>query len=240
MSPANYQPALVAQQDRAAKPGLYAGVAVLVPCYNEALTIDKVVRDFRRSLPGSVVYVFDNNSSDGTGDLAREAGAVVVRSPIRGKGNVVRHMFSEVDADVYVMVDGDDTYPADSAPALVALLDQSRAGMVVGTRLSTYRGESFRPFHRFGNRMVARLISTLFPVRVSDVLSGYRVFTREFVKSVPLQSAGFEVETELTLQAASKEMRPNPPNAIMLGSGTASIVSSGRFAAVPNSRELNR
>ncbi|MFO0704786.1 MAG: glycosyltransferase family 2 protein [Candidatus Andersenbacteria bacterium] len=179
-------------------------IAVLIPCYNEHLTIAKVVEDFTRHLPTAQIYVFDNNSRDGSADKARQAGATVIASRRQGKGYVVRHMFAAVDADLYVMVDGDDTYPAEEAGRLIHLAELTGADMVVATRLQDFSEQSFRLFHNFGNRLVASLISRLFKVRVTDVLSGYRVFSREFVKTVPLTSAGFEIETEMTLQAASK------------------------------------
>jgi len=184
--------------------GPFAGVAVLVPCYNEELTVAKVVADFTQALPGAEILVYDNDSTDKTAILAQGAGAVVRRAPRRGKGNVVRQMFDEVDAQVYVMVDGDDTYPAAAAPDLVAELSRTGADMVVGVRMTSFTAGSFRRFHQLGNRLVAGLISRLFSSKVTDVLSGYRVFSREFVKSVPLTSQGFEIETELTLQALAK------------------------------------
>ncbi len=179
-------------------------VAVLVPCYNEEVTVAKVVKDFRRALPGATVYVFDNNSTDGTAKLAREAGAIVVPAPRQGKGFVVRQMFDEVEADLYVLVDGDDTYPAEEAPRLIAEVYDQGADMVVGSRLSEFEDASFRKFHQFGNHIITGCVSFLFRTRVVDMLSGYRVFTRRFVKSIPLASRGFEIETELTLQAVAK------------------------------------
>ena len=182
-------------------------LAVLIPCYNEEQTIGQVVADFQRVLPDARIFVFDNASSDRTAEVAKAAHAEVVFSPHRGKGNVVRHMFDVVDADVYVMVDGDSTYDAKAAPELVRCLADSAADMVVGARMSAHDVGAFRRFHTFGNHLVARLISWLFRIRVTDVLSGYRVFSREFVKTVPLMSDGFEIETELTLQAAAKRFR---------------------------------
>lgn len=179
-------------------------VAVLLPCYNEAVTIAKVVTDFRAALPGAAVYVFDNNSTDGTGEQALAAGAEVVPSRRQGKGHVVQHMFREVDADVYVMADGDDTYPAADAGRLVQTLLATGADMVVGARLEDFDGHAFRRFHQAGNHLVAALISTLFRTRVTDVLSGYRAFRREFVKAVPLVSPGFGIETEMTLSGLAK------------------------------------
>jgi glycosyltransferase involved in cell wall biosynthesis len=176
-------------------------VAVLLPCYNEEVTIGKVVRDFRKTLPRADVYVFDNNSEDDTAGIAAEAGAVVVPSPAQGKGNVVKHMFRVVDADIYVMADGDDTYPADAATELIKVLDESEADMVVGTRLKEHDESAFRVLHEFGNKLISKLISLLFSSLVTDALSGYRVFTQHFVRTLYLQSAGFEIETEITLQA---------------------------------------
>ncbi|MCI0451161.1 MAG: glycosyltransferase [Candidatus Latescibacteria bacterium] len=177
----------------------------MLPCYNEAVTIAKVVADFREALPFADVYVFDNDSSDDTARLAREAGAIVVASPRRGKGNVVRHMFATVDADIYVMADGDGTYPAHMSPALIRILKDANADMVVGTRLQDNEARSFRALHEFGNRFVARLISTLFSASLTDVLSGFRVFRRHFVRALYLRSNAFEIETEITLQALVKQ-----------------------------------
>lgn len=182
-------------------------IAVVIPCYNEEFTVGRVVDEFRRALPTARLFVFDNNSTDGTANIGRDHGAAVVRSPRQGKGYVVQHMFDTVDADIYVMVDGDDTYPAEAAPLLIETLRRTGADMVVGARLSDYERKAFRKFHRIGNVFLARLISWLFGVNVTDVLSGYRVFSREFVKTVPLSSGGFEVETELTLQAAAKHFQ---------------------------------
>lgn len=182
-----------------------AKVAVLIPCYNEEPTISKVVTDFKEILPRADIFVFDNNSTDKTGEIAKNCGATVVASPRQGKGSVVKHMFDAVEADIYLMVDGDDTYPAEAAPALVEQFRKSGAAMIVGCRMKSFDERSFRKFHQFGNRLVAGLISLLFKVKVTDVLSGYRVFSREFVKTIPLVSEGFEVETEMTLQAAAKK-----------------------------------
>jgi glycosyltransferase involved in cell wall biosynthesis len=188
--------------DPAASP---PSVAVLLPCYNEEVTVAKVVSDFRAALPKAVIYVFDNNSTDRTADLARRAGAIVVRSPRQGKGCVVRHMFEIVDADLLLIADGDDTYPAESAPDLLAALMNSGADMVVGMRLSRFDDRAFRRLHEFGNKLISGTISLLFRARITDVLSGYRVFTRDFARSVYLKSAGFAIETELTLQALIKD-----------------------------------
>lgn len=179
-------------------------VAVLLPCYNEAATIGKVVTDFRRALPSADIYVFDNLSDDSTAGIAAEAGAIVVPSPRPGKGNVVRHMFEVVDADVYVMADGDDTYPADRAGDLIETLLNTNADVVVGTRLEEHHGSSFRSLHKLGNRVISKLVSVLFSAPVTDILSGYRAFRRRFVATIYLQSGGFEIETELTLQALVK------------------------------------
>jgi len=175
--------------------------AVLIPCYNEARTVAKVVADFRRALPAAQVWVFDNASTDGTAELAAQAGARVHRVPAKGKGNVVRAMFREVEADVYLMVDGDDTYPAEHARALLDDVIQGRADMVVGTRLEQHDSGSFRRFHGFGNKLVRWSIGRLFGQPVRDVLSGYRAFSRRFVKSMPVLSRGFEIETEMTVFA---------------------------------------
>lgn len=177
-------------------------VAVLLPCYNEALTIAKVVSDFRKALPGATIYVYDNNSTDGTAEVARQAGAVVKTEFRQGKGNVVRSMFSDIDADVYVMADGDDTYPADEAAALIEPVVSRRADMAVGDRLSsTYFSENKRRFHGGGNLLVRWLINKLYGAEIHDVLSGYRAFSRDFVKNMPVMSKGFEIETELTMFA---------------------------------------
>ena len=162
-------------------------IAVLVPCYNEAKTVGKVVRNFLRELPGCTVYVYDNNSTDGTAKLAEEAGAVVRHEYRQGKGNVIRRMFREIDAECYVMVDGDDTYPAECAPALIAPVLEKQADMVVGDRLSsTYFAENKRPFHNFGNTLVRASINTIFHSDIKDVMTGYRAFNYQFVKSFPV------------------------------------------------------
>ena len=182
-------------------------VAILLPCYNEALTIEKVVRDFRKELPGAEIWVYDNNSSDGSADLAAAAGAQVRRVPQQGKGHVVRRMFQEVDADVYVMVDSDDTYPADEVHKLIQPVLAGEADMVNGDRLSsTYMQENKRPGHNFGNTLVCTLIRLLWGQRVNDVMTGYRAFSRLFVKSCPVLAEGFEIETEMTLHTIDKRM----------------------------------
>jgi glycosyltransferase involved in cell wall biosynthesis len=182
-------------------------IAVVIPCYDEAPTIRKVVEDFRKALPGAEVYVFDNNSRDGSAEIARAAGATVVRSPLRGKGRVIRHMADAVDADFYLLVDGDDTYPADAAPEMLRRAQQEGLDMLVGERLEEFEIDAFRPFHRAGNRLISWLIRLLFRAQLSDVLSGYRVLSRSFVDIVRLRRSGFEVETEMTLQALAKRLR---------------------------------
>lgn len=203
-APGPHRASLPTGAPRLADPGL-ARVAILLPCYNEAATIQKVVEDFRRVLPHAEIHVFDNNSSDGTADVATRAGAHVTLSPLQGKGNVVRHMFDVVDADWYIMADGDDTYPATEAPRLLETAVKSAADMVVGIRLDRFTTKSFRRFHKFGNRLISGLISKLFGVKVTDALSGYRVFSRSYVRGVPITSAGFQIETELTLHAITKK-----------------------------------
>ncbi len=185
------------------------GVAVLVPCYNEALTVGKVIDDFRRVMPEAEVYVYDNNSTDGTAQIAREHGALVRTESRQGKGNVVRSMFREVEADFYVMVDGDDTYPAESAPDLVAPLAAGEADMTVGDRLSngSYGEENDRAFHGFGNDLVRWLIKLIYGFAFEDVMTGYRAFTRPFVKTMPVMSSGFQIETEISIHAVDKRWR---------------------------------
>lgn len=183
-------------------------IAVLIPCRNECRSIAKVVRDVATALPGAVMYVYDNNSSDGSGGLARAAGAVVRSEYRRGKGNVVRRMFREVDARCYLMLDGDDTYPAEAAPEMARLVLEEGADMVVGDRLSsTYFRENKRPFHNFGNRLVRAAVNGLFHGGIRDVMTGCRAFSFQFAKSFPVLSPGFEVETEMTIFALDKGMR---------------------------------
>ena len=183
-------------------------VAVLIPCYNEAVTIAKVVEDYRRILPKAVVYVYDNNSTDGTAAIAEAAGAVVRHEYQQGKGNVIRRMFREIDARCYLMVDGDNTYPAEYAPEMVSLVLDRQADMVVGDRLSaTYFTENKRPFHNFGNRLVRWSINALFGSSIRDIMTGYRAFSYQFVKSFPVLSQGFEIETEMSIHAIDKNMR---------------------------------
>ncbi|MBI0474456.1 glycosyltransferase [Sphingomonas sp. MA1305] len=180
-------------------------IAVLLPCYNEEAAIAQTVAGFRAALPGATVYVYDNNSRDRTVEVARRAGAVVRRERIQGKGNVVRRMFADVDADVYVMADGDATYDAASAPALVARLIEEQADMIVGSRISQMQ-ESYRRGHRFGNALLTGMLARLFGRSFTDILSGYRVFSRRFVKSFPSLSAGFEIETEISVHALELKM----------------------------------
>ena len=183
-------------------------VAVLIPCYNESKTIAKVVKDFRAVLPeGSVIYVYDNNSTDGTAEIAKEAGAVVRYEYQQGKGNVIRRMFREIDAECYLMVDGDDTYPAEFAPEMISKVLDRKVDMVVGDRLSsTYFEENKRPFHNLGNSMVRAFINTLFKSNIKDIMTGYRAFSFQFVKSFPVLSRGFEIETEMSIHAIDKNM----------------------------------
>ena len=190
----------------------YSKVAVIIPCYNEALTIAKVVDDFTRCLPGADVWVYDNNSKDGTGDIARAHGALVRFEPRQGKGNVVRQMFRDLDYDCYLMVDGDDTYPAEAAPSLVAPILDGSADHVVGDRLSngSYGDENDRAFHCFGNDLVRWLIKVLYGFEYADVMTGYRAMSRAFVKTLPVLSPGFEIETELSINAVDKRWRIVP------------------------------
>ncbi len=180
-------------------------IAVLVPCYNESKTIAKVVADFKAALPEATVYVYDNNSSDGTDEIARGAGAEVRYEHRQGKGNVIRSMFRDIDADCYLMIDGDDTYPADNAREMCRLVLEEGCDMVIGDRLSgTYFQENKRPFHNFGNVLVRRLINYIFHSDVKDIMTGYRAFSRPFVKHFPVLSKGFEIETEMTIHALDK------------------------------------
>lgn len=182
-------------------------IAVLIPCYNEEMTIYKVVSDFRRILPEAVVYVYDNNSKDRTAEEALRAGAVVRREYKQGKGNVIRRMFREIDAQCYVMTDGDDTYPAEDAPEMVRMVLERGSDMVVGDRLSsTYFTENKRPFHNFGNSLVRKMINVIFHTDIKDIMTGYRAFSYSFVKSFPVISKGFEIETEMSIHAVDKNM----------------------------------
>ena len=180
-------------------------IAVLIPCYNEAATIETVVASFRASLPDAQIYVYDNNSTDGTAELATKAGAIVKHEPCQGKGNVIRRMFREVEADCYVMVDGDNTYPAENAPQMVDLVLNQQVDMVIGDRLSsTYFTENQRPFHNSGNRLVRSLVCRLWHTEVRDIMTGYRAFSRRFVKLFPVMTPQFEIETEMTIHALDK------------------------------------
>ena len=182
-------------------------IAVLIPCYNESQTITKVVTDFRKTLPEAVIYVYDNNSTDGTDELARKAGAVVRYEYQQGKGNVVRRMFQEIEADCYIMVDGDDTYPAVHAREMADKVLQRNADMVVGDRLSsTYFTENKRRFHNSGNAFVRKSINWLFHNSIKDIMTGYRAFSYRFVKTFPVLSHGFEIETEMSIHAVDKNL----------------------------------
>lgn len=183
-------------------------IAVLIPCYNEAKTIEKVVKDYRKALPMTDIYVYDNNSTDGTDKIARKAGAIVRYEYRQGKGNVIRTMFRDIDADCYLMIDGDDTYPAESAVEMCELVLSGRADMVIGDRLSsTYFVENKRLFHNFGNKIVRFSINFLFKNKVKDIMTGYRAFSYEFVKGFPVLSKGFEIETEMTIHAVDKNFK---------------------------------
>ncbi len=181
--------------------------AVLIPCYNEEQTVAKVITDCRAALPDAVIYVYDNNSTDRTAEIARSLGAVVRHEHQQGKGNVVRTMFREIDAECYIMVDGDDTYPAEDAPAMVQEVLENGADMVVGDRLSsTYFAENKRPFHNFGNSLMRAMINHIFHSDIRDIMTGYRAFSYRFAKSFPVVSQGFEIETEMTIHAIDKNM----------------------------------
>ena len=183
-------------------------IAVLIPCYNEEKTIEKVVRDTKKALPEAVVYVYDNNSTDRTAELAKKEGAVVRHEYTQGKGNVIRRMFREIDAKCYVMVDGDDTYPMEFAPEMVDKVLHHNADMVVGDRLSTtYFTENKRPFHNFGNTIVRKSINGLFHCDIKDIMTGFRAFSFSFVKTFPVMSKGFEIETEMTIHAVNNNMQ---------------------------------
>lgn len=182
-------------------------IAVIIPCYNEAKTIQKVIEDYRKALPEATIYVYDNNSSDHTDEIAKEAGAIVRYEYQQGKGNVIRTMFREIDAECYLMIDGDDTYPAESAREMVDLVLEKNVDMVVGDRLSsTYFEENKRPFHNFGNSIVRGSINLLFKSDIKDIMTGYRAFSYEFVKTFPILSKGFEIETEMSIHAIDKNL----------------------------------
>lgn len=183
-------------------------VAVLIPCYNEEKTIGKVIADAHAALPEAVIYVYNNNSADRTAEIAEEAGAVVRNEYAQGKGNVIRRMFREIDAECYVMVDGDDTYPMESAPEMVRLVLEHNADMVVGDRLSsTYFEENKRPFHNFGNTLVRSSINRLFDSDIRDIMTGFRAFSYAYVKTFPVLSKGFEIETEMTIHAVNNNLQ---------------------------------
>ena len=184
-------------------------IAILIPCYNESITIEKVVKDYKNALPEATIYVYDNNSSDHTDEIARNAGAIVRYEYRQGKGNVIRSMFRDIEADCYLMIDGDDTYPAENAKEMCDLVLQGKADMVIGDRLSsTYFEENKRPFHNFGNEIVRRSINVLWHTKkqILDVMTGYRAFSPMFVKSFPILSKGFEIETEMTIHALDKNL----------------------------------
>ena len=183
-------------------------IAVLIPCYNEAKTVKKVVEDFKRELPEATIYVYDNNSKDGTDKIAKEAGAIVRYETRQGKGNVIRTMFREIDAESYIMVDGDDTYPAESAKEMVKAVLEEDVDMVIGDRLSsTYFTENKRPFHNIGNVTVRALINRIYKSDIRDVMTGLRAFSYKFVKTFPVMSKGFELETEMTIHCLDKNMK---------------------------------
>ena len=184
-------------------------IAILIPCYNESLTIKKVINDFQRELPEADIYVYDNNSTDNTYEIALNEGAIVKKEPRQGKGNVIRQMFFDIEADYYLMVDGDDTYPAEYAQELIAALREERADMVIGDRLSngTYFNENKRAFHDFGKNLVKNSINRLYQANIKDVMTGYRGFNRMFVKSFPVMSSGFQIETEFTIHALDKRFK---------------------------------
>lgn len=183
------------------------GIAVLIPCYNEEKTIKKVINDFKRELPMAKIYVYDNNSTDKTSEIAKKSGAIVRHEYRQGKGNVIRSMFKDIDADCYLMVDGDDTYSSSKAREMCEYILENKADMVIGDRLSsTYFKENKRRFHNFGNVLVRRLINLLFKSNISDMMTGYRAFSYSFVKTFPILSRGFEIETEMTIHALDKNM----------------------------------
>lgn len=182
-------------------------IAVLIPCYNEEKTIKKVINDYKKCLPEATIYVYDNNSTDNTAKIAKEEGAVVRHEYAQGKGNVIRRMFREINAEAYIMVDGDDTYPAEFAREMVDKVLEKKVDMVVGDRLSsTYFTENKRPFHNFGNSIVRKSINLLFKTDIKDIMTGYRAFSYQFVKTFPVLSKGFEIETEMSIHAVDKNM----------------------------------
>lgn len=182
-------------------------IAALIPCYNESKTIKKVIEDLKKDLPEATIYVYDNNSTDGTDRIAKEAGAVVRYEKKQGKGNVIRRMFREIDAECYIMTDGDDTYPSRNAREMVDLILNNNIDMVIGDRLSsTYFKENKRPFHNFGNMLVRSLINSIYKSNIRDVMTGYRAFSYQFVKTFPILSKGFEIETEMTIHSLDKNL----------------------------------
>lgn len=183
-------------------------IAVLIPCYNESKTIEKVVKDYKKALPNADIYVYDNNSKDDTDKIAKKAGAIVKYEYKQGKGNVIRSMFKDIDADCYLMIDGDDTYPAENAKEMCDLILDGKADMVIGDRLSsTYFKENKRPFHNLGNVLVRGLINSLFKSNIRDIMTGYRAFSYDFVKTFPILSKGFEIETEMSIHALDKNFK---------------------------------
>lgn len=181
-------------------------IAVLIPCYNEEQTIEKVIKDFKRELPKADIYVYDNNSKDKTAEIAIKNGAILRHEYKQGKGNVVRSMFYDIDADIYIMVDGDDTYPAEFVHELIKPVEEGKADMCIGDRLSngTYQKENKRPFHEFGNNLVKKAINVLFKTKLKDIMTGYRAFNKKFVKNMPVMTPKFEIETEMSLYALDK------------------------------------
>jgi len=176
-------------------------IAALIHCYNEELTIERVITDLRNAMPEAAIYVFDNNSTDRTAEIAKSSGAFIIKEKRQGKGFVVQSMFNKVDADVYVMIDGDDTYDVSLVNTMIAMIRNDKADMVVGNRLKTYKSKSFRPFHIFGNKLVRFLINKLFRSNLKDIMSGFRVMSRSFVKNINIVSSGFEVESEMSIKA---------------------------------------
>ncbi len=181
-------------------------IAVLIPCYNEELTIAKVIKDFAKELPNADIYVYDNNSTDNTSQIAKQCGAILKQETRQGKGNVIKSMFRDIDADIYVMIDGDDTYPAKFVHSLIAPIKNNEADVVVGDRQSngSYEAQNKRALHSFGNNLVKNIINKLFDTSLKDIMSGYRVFNKKFVKNMPINSKGFEIETEITLHSLDK------------------------------------
>lgn len=184
-------------------------VAVLLPCYNEEVTIKKVINDFKKELPKADIYVYNNNSKDKSYEIAKKEGAIVINEFKQGKGHVVRSMFRDIEADIYVMVDSDDTYPADAVHKLIKIVEQNKADMVIGDRLSngTYEKENKRNFHGFGNALVKNTVNFIFKTKLNDIMTGYRVFNRDFVKNIPVLSPGFEIETEMTFHALDRNYK---------------------------------